>query len=120
MLTTVFSQKPKHSYENKFQFTKYTNLAKVMTTLQLLELIIKWSLVCLGIWHLWKQKHYRVMVFLIAILVYFALMIPGSSAEGRFRIPAIAAISLLGAYGLAHMMQRLSTGKTQNKLDQTS
>lgn len=107
-------------FENKFQFTKYTNLAKVMTTLQLLELIMKWSLVCLGIWHLWKQKRYRVMVFLTAILVYFALMIPGSSAEGRFRIPALAAISLLGAYGLAHMMQRLSTGKTQDKLDQTS
>jgi hypothetical protein len=91
--------------DNELQTGTYGTFAKVMTIVQLIQLVCLWALTTLGLWQLWKQKNHRLFIFLTCLLIYFACMVPGSSAEGRFRIPALAAVSITAALGMKSLIK---------------
>ena len=105
--------------DNELQIGRYGLFAKVMTALQLLQLIVLWTLVSYGLYRLWKSKQVLAFLFISSTMLYFTCMVPGSSAEGRFRIPAMAFIAVAAAVGVNAFSNKSSASKSEDEIDET-
>ena len=90
-------------------FMESGSFTKIMVIFQLIQISFIWIFFAAGIYFLFKLKKKSEIVFLLSILFYFCLMIPGSFADCRFRVPAVPLIMIMAGVGINEMLRK--TGK---------